>query len=83
MNRFMPSEIEPIQPREPKMTHAVEMRYRALANQIRTVKSYGLGNPEITQMLGLGRLPRQNLMIEEAQRIVAEFSAYPPEWARP
>ena len=67
MNRSMASEIEPIQPREPKMTHAVEMRYRALANQIRTVKSYGLGNPEITQMLGLGRLPRQNLMIEEAQ----------------
>ena len=83
MNRSMPSEIEPIQPRKPKMTHAVEMRYRALANQIRTVKSYGLGNPEITQMLGLGRLPRQNLIIEEAQRIVAEFSAYPPEWARP
>ena len=82
MNRFMPSEIEPIQPREPKMTHAVEMRYRALANQIRTVKSYGLGNPEITQMLGLGRLQRQNIIIEEAQRIVAEFSAYPPEWAR-
>ena len=79
----MPSEIEPIQPREPKMTHAVEMRSRALANQIRTVKSYGLGNPEITQMLGLGRLQRQNIIIEEAQRVVAEFSAYPPEWARP
>jgi len=53
-----------------------------LANQIRTVKSYGVGNPEITQMLGLGRLQRQNIIIEEAQRIVAEFSAYPPEWAR-
>ena len=63
----MANEIEPIQPREPKVSHAVEMRYRALANQIRTVKSYGLGNPEITQMLGLGRLPRQNLMIDEAQ----------------
>ena len=79
----MASEIEPIQPQQPKVSHAVEMRYRALANQIRTVKSYGLGNPEITQMLGLGRLQRQNIIIEEAQRVVAEFSAYPPEWARP
>ena len=79
----MASEIEPIQPRESKMTHSAEMRYRALANQIRSVKSYGLGNPEITNMLGLGRLHRQNIIIEEAQRIVAEFSAYPPEWAKP
>jgi len=79
----MASEIEPIQPREPKMTHSAEMRYRALANQIRSVKSYGLGDPEINHILGLGRLPRQNIIIEEAQRIVAEFSAYPPEWARP
>ncbi len=83
MNRAMISEIEPTQSREPKMNHAVEMRYRALANQLRTVKSYGLGNPEITHMLGLGRLPRQNIIIEEAQRIVAEFSAFPPEWAKP
>jgi len=79
----MASEIEPIQPREPKMTHSAEMRYRALANQIRSVKSYGLGDPEINHILGLGRLPRQNIIIEEAQRIVAEFSAYPPEWAKP
>ena len=79
----MASEIEPIQPRESKMTHSAEMRYRALANQIRTVKSYGLGNPEITHMLGLGRLSRQNIIIEEAQRVIAEFSAFPPEWAKP
>ena len=78
----MASEIEPIQPRESKMTHSAEMRYRALANQIRSVKSYGLGNPEITHMLGLGRLPRQNIIIEEAQRIVAEYSSFPPEWAK-
>ena len=83
MNRAMTSEIESAQPREPNMTHAVEMRYRALANQMRTVKSYGLGNPEITNILGLGRLPRQNIIIEEAQRVVAEFSAFPPEWAKP
>ena len=83
MNRAMTSEIEPTQPREPKMTHAVEMRYRALAKQMRTVKSYGLSNPEITHMLGLGRLPHQNIIIEEAQRVVAEFSAFPPEWAKP
>ena len=79
----MASEIEPIQPREPKMTHSAEMRYRALANQIRSVKSYGLGNPEITHMLGLGRLPQQNIILEEAQRIVAEYSSFPPEWAKP
>ena len=83
MNRDMTSEIQPTQPREPKMNHAVEMRYRTLANQMRTVKSYGVGNPEITNMLGLGRLPRQNIIIEEAHRVVAEFSAFPPEWAKP
>jgi hypothetical protein len=79
----MANEIEPIQPQRSEVSHAVEMRNRALANQIRTVTSYGTGNPEITHMLGLGRLPRQNIIIEEAQRIVAEFSAFPPEWARP
>ena len=65
------------------MTHSAEMRYRALANQFRSVKSYGLGNPEITHMLGLGRLPQQNIILEEAQRIVAEYSSFPPEWAKP
>ncbi len=79
----MAKEIDPINPQEPKVTHAVEMRYRALANQLRSANSYGLGNPEITRMLGLSRLPHQNIIIEEAQRIVAEFSAFPPEWARP
>jgi len=79
----MAKEIEPINPQEPKVNHAVEMRYRALANQLRSANSYGLGNPEITRMLGLGRLPRQNIIIEEAKRVVAEFSAFPPEWARP
>jgi hypothetical protein len=66
------------------MSHAVEMRNRALSMRLRTVKSYGVGNPEISQILGLGLLPRQNIIIEEAQRVVAEFSAFPPpEWARP
>ena len=52
--------------------------------RLRTVKSYGVGNSEISQILGLGLLPRQNIIIEEAQRVVAEFSASsPPEWARP
>ncbi len=63
------------------MSHAVEMRKRALSMRLRTVKSYGVGNSEISQILGL--LPRQNIIIEEAQRVVAEFSAFPPEWARP
>ncbi len=74
----MAKEIDPINPQAPKMNHAIEMRNRALANQLRSANSYGLGNPEITRMLGLGRLPRQNIIIEEAQRIVAEFSTFPP-----
>jgi hypothetical protein len=54
------------------------MRNRALSMRLRTVKSYGVGNSEISQILGLGLLPRQNIIIEEAQRVVAEFSAFPP-----
>ena len=65
------------------MSHAVEMPNRALSMRLRTVKSYGVGNSEFSQILGLGLLPRQNIIIEEAQRVVAEFSASPPEWARP
>ena len=79
----MASEIEPIESSEKKMSHAVEMRYRALANQISTVKSHGTGVPEINRLLGVGRLQRQNIIVEEAQRMMAEFSAYPPEWAKP
>ena len=74
----MANEIEPIQPQESKVSHAVEMRNRALSMRLRTVKSYGVGNSEISQILGLGLLPRQNIIIEEAQRVVAEFSASPP-----
>jgi hypothetical protein len=59
------------------------MRNRALSMRLRTVKSYRVGNSEISQILGLGLLPCQNIIIEEAQRVVAEFSAFPPEWARP
>ena len=79
----MANDIEPSQPQKSKGAHAVEMRNRALAMRLRTVNSYGVGSPEINQILGLGRLPRQNIIIEEAQRVVAEFSAFPPEWARP
>jgi len=39
------------------MSHAVEMRNRALSMRLRTVKSYGVGNSEISQILGLGLLP--------------------------
>ena len=59
------------------------MRNRAFSMRLRTVKSYGVRNSEINQILGLGLLPRQNIIIEEAQRVVAEYSAFPPEWARP
>ncbi|MDB4807828.1 hypothetical protein OAH51_00030 [Verrucomicrobia bacterium] len=79
----MANEIEPIQPQESKVSHAIEARNRELSMRLRTVKSYGVGNSEISQILGLGRLPRQNIIIEEAQRIVAEYSAFPPEWAKP
>ena len=65
----MANEIEPIQPQESKMSHAVEMRNRALSMRLRTMNSYGLGNSEINHILGLGRLPRQNIIIEEAQQI--------------
>ena len=54
------------------------MPNRALSMRLCTVKSYGVGNSEISQILGLGLLPRQNIIIEEAQRVVAEFSAFPP-----
>ena len=60
------------------MSHAVEMPNRALSIRLRTVKSYGVGNSEIRQIIGLGRLPRQNIIIEEVQRVVAAFSASPP-----
>jgi len=42
----MANEIEPIQPQESKVSHAVEMRNRALSMRLRTVKSYGVGNSE-------------------------------------
>ena len=74
----MANEIEPIQPQESKVSHAIEARNRELSMRLRTVKSYGVGNSEISQILGLGLLPRQNIIIEEAQRVVAEFSAFPP-----
>ena len=54
------------------------MPNRALSMRLRTVKSYGVGNSEFSQILGLGLLPRQNIIIEEAQRVVAEFSASLP-----
>jgi len=40
----MANEIEPIQPQESKVSHAVEMRNRGLSMRLRTVKSYGVGN---------------------------------------
>ncbi|MFL3666230.1 MAG: hypothetical protein ACJ06V_06580 [Verrucomicrobiota bacterium] len=70
----MANDIESIQLQKPKVSHAVEMRNRALAMRLRTANSYGVGNPEINQILGLGRLPRQNIIIDNAERVVAEFS---------
>ena len=70
----MANDIESIQLQKPKVSHAVEMRNRALAMRLRTANSYGVGNPEINQILGLGRLPRQNIIIDNAERVVVEFS---------
>jgi len=60
------------------VSHAVEKPNRALSIRLRTVKSYGVGNSGVRQIIGLGRLPRQNIIIEEVQRVVADFSASPP-----
>ena len=65
----MANDIEPIQLQKSKLSHAGNS---ALAMRLLSANSYGVDNPEIHQILGLGRLPRQNIIIDNAER--AEFS---------
>ncbi len=67
----MANDIEPIQLQKSKLSHAGNS---ALAMRLLSANSYGVDNPEIHQILGLGRLPRQNIIIDNAERVVAEFS---------
>ena len=67
----MANDIEPIQLQKSKLSHAGNS---ALAMRLLSANSYGGDNPEIHQILGLGRLPRQNIIIDNAERVVAEFS---------
>ena len=67
----MANDIEPIQLQKSKLSHAGNS---ALAMSLLSANSYGVDNPEIHQILGLGRLPRQNIIIDNAERVIAEFS---------
>ena len=67
----MANDIEPIQLQKSELSHAGNS---ALAMRLLSANSYGVDNPEIHQILGLGRLPRQNIIIDNAERVVAEFS---------
>lgn len=67
----MANDIEPIQLQKSKLSHAGNS---ALAMRLLSANSYGVANPEIHQILGLGRLPRKNIIIDNAERVVAEFS---------
>ena len=67
----MANDIEPIQLQKSKLSHAGNS---ALAMRLLSANSYGVDNPEIHQILGLGRLPRQNIIIDNAERVIAEFS---------
>ena len=67
----MANDIEPIQLQKSKLSHAGNS---ALAMRLLSANSYGVDSPEIHQILGLGRLPRQNIIIDNAERVVAEFS---------
>ena len=61
--RAMANDIEPIRLQKSKCSHAGERRNHALAMRLCSANSYGVDNPEIHQILGLGRLPRQNIII--------------------
>ena len=56
----MANDIEPIQLQKSKLSHAGNS---ALAMRLLSANSYGVDNPEIHQILGLGRLPSQNIII--------------------
>ncbi len=60
------------------MSHAVEMRNRALSMRLRTVKSYGVGNSEISQILGLGLLPARTSSSRRRSVLLRSSPPSPP-----
>ena len=71
-------EIEPVSPKKITVNRAVEMYNRQLAIRMRGADTYGFGDAVMNQLLGLGPLRRENIIVEEARRIVTEFTTFPP-----
>ena len=78
----MQKEIEPISPDKSTADRAVEMYNRQLAIKMRGAKTYGFGDAAMNRLLGLGPLKRENILVEEARRIMTEFTTFPPEISR-
>ena len=78
----MQKEIEPVSPRKFTVDRAVEMYNRQLAFRMREAESYGFGDVAVNRLLGLGSLKRENIIVEEARRIVTEFTTFPPVISR-
>ena len=49
---------------------------------MREAESYGFGDVAVNRLLGLGSLKRENIIVEEARRVIAEFTTFPPEISR-
>ena len=64
------------------MSHAVEMRNRALSMRLRTVNSYGVGNSEISQILGLGLLPARTSSSRRRSGLLRSYPPSPPPSGR-
>jgi hypothetical protein len=75
-------EIEPVSPKKITVNRAVEMYNRQLAIRMRGADTYGFGDAVMNQLLGLGPLRRENIIVEEARRIVTEFTTFPPVVSR-
>ncbi|MBO60600.1 MAG: hypothetical protein CMO63_01330 [Verrucomicrobiales bacterium] len=78
----MHKEIEPISPKKSTADRAAEMYNRKLAFRMREAESYGFGDVAVNRLLGLGSLKRENIIVEEARRIMTEFTTFPPEISR-
>ena len=75
-------ETEPVSPKKFTVDRAVEMYNRQLAIRMRVTDTYGFGDAAMNQLLGLGPLRRENIIVEEARRIVTEFTTFPPVVSR-
>ena len=78
----MQEEIEPISTKKFTVDRAAEMYNRQLAFRMREAESYGFGDVAVNRLLGLGSLKRENIIVEEARRVIAEFTTFPPEISR-